>query len=73
MPSRTSTVRLSPRRLTVVIESALHELVQRCLTSVAERGMPEVVAESDGLGQDFVEAQRLRDRPRDLGHFQHVR
>jgi hypothetical protein len=40
---------------------------------VAERRVPEVVRERDGLGQVLVGRQRARDRARDLRHFQRVR
>ena len=33
----------------------------------------QIVAEADGFGEDFVEAQRLGDRAADLRHFEHVR
>ena len=71
-PSFSSTLD-DAHRLAVVIEAALHELVERRFAGVAERGVAEVVTESDGLGEHFVEAQRLRDRARDLRHFQHMR
>jgi hypothetical protein len=60
-------------RLPVVIEAALHELVERRFAGVSECGVAEVVAESDGLGENLVEAQRLRDRARDLRDFEHMR
>src|SRR5438132_11147924 len=34
--------------------------------------MPEVVAEADGFGEDFIEAKRLGDRARDLRDLEHV-
>ena len=60
-------------RLAVMIEAALDQLVQRRFAGVAERGVSEVVAEADGLGEDFVEAQRLGNGARDLRHLEHVR
>src|SRR4029077_18133627 len=59
-------------RLSIVIESAFHELVQRGLSRVPESRVPEVWTEADGLGEDLVEAKRLRNRPPDLRHFQDV-
>src|SRR3954454_15378692 len=35
--------------------------------------MAEVMTESDGFGENFVEAQRLRDRARDLRHLEDMR
>ena len=83
MPLRTSQVRFSPRAvalehvddaqaLLVVVEPARHELAQDALAGVAERRVAEVVAERDGLGQLFVQAQHLGDGPRDLRHLEGV-
>ena len=89
MPSRVSKVRFSPRklgvallelvddaqRLQVVLEAAVvaHAVVQRVLAGVAERRVAEVVRQADGLGQRLVEAQRARDRARDLRDLERVR
>src|SRR5438067_1040495 len=43
------------------------------LAGMAERRMSEVVAERNRFGQLFVQAQHLRDRPRDLRHLERVR
>ena len=45
---------------------------QRLLAGVPEGGVPQVVAQRDGLGQILVEPQRAGDGARDLGHFQRV-
>src|SRR5436305_4732292 len=60
-------------RLAVVIEAALHQFVQRRFAGMAKCGVAEVVTESDGLGEHFVEAQRLRNRARDLRYLEHMR
>src|SRR6266571_3650683 len=60
-------------RLPIVIEATLYKLVQRRFARVSECRVAEVVAEADGFGEDFVEEERLRDRARDLRHFQNVR
>ena len=56
-------------RLPVVIESAVHQLIQRGFAGMPERRMTEVVAQPDGFGEDFVEAKRFGDRTRDLRHL----
>ena len=57
----------------VVVTKVLQTAAGRMIFArVTEGGVAEVVPEADGLGQDFVEAQRLRDRARDLRHLQHV-
>ncbi len=63
------------QRLQVVLEAAVvaHAVVQRVLAGVAERRVPEVVREADGLGQRLVQAQRAGDGARDLRHFHRVR
>src|SRR6202000_179195 len=60
-------------RLPGVIETALHEFVERRFAGVPERRVSEVVTKPDRLGEDFVETKRFRDRARDLRHFQHMR
>ena len=61
------------RRLLVVAEAGLEERVERCLARVPERGMPEVVAEPDRLGEIFVQLQRAGDHARDPARFERVR
>ena len=56
-----------------VVEAVGQELAQRLLAGVAERGVAEVVAQGDGLGQVLVEAEGLGDRPGDLGDLEAVR
>ena len=84
MPSRTSHVRLSPRRsllehvddaqaLLVVVEAARDERAEHALAGMAERRVPQVVAERDRLGQLLVQAEHLGDRARDLRHLERVR
>ena len=51
------------QRLQVVLEAAVfaHAFVERVLAGVAERRVPEVVREADGLGQRFIDvAARAR-------------
>ena len=59
--------------LLVVLETARHEGGHDALAMVPERGVAQVVAEGDGLGQVFVERERLGDGPRDLRHLEGVR
>ena len=84
MPSRTSQVRFRPaavvlehvddaQALLVVVEPARHQRVEDALAGVAERRVPEVVAERDGLGQLLVQPQHLGDGPGDLRHLERVR
>ena len=68
--SRTSTI---AQALLVMTEPAGHQRVEHALTGVAERRVPEVVAERNGLGQFLVQLQHLRDGPRDLRHLERVR
>ena len=64
------------QRVLVVPEAAAEALaqdaVERRLARVAERRMPEVVAEPDRLGQILVQAQRPRDAARDPGRLERV-
>src|SRR5438105_3694188 len=55
-----------------MIEAALHEFVERSFAGMAKCGVPEVVAEADGFGENLVETQGLSDRPADLRYFEHV-
>ena len=84
MPSRTSHVRLSPcavvlehvddaQALLVVVEAARHQRVDDALAGVAERRVPEIVAERDRFGQLLVQPQHLGDRARDLRDLERVR
>ena len=87
IPSRTSTVRLSPapvlledvdqaQRLLVVAEMASESLledgVERLLTRVPERRVPEVVPEGDRLGQVLVQPERAGDDARDPRRLERV-
>ena len=64
--------------LVVVLEAAglgvalAQQAVEHVLAGVAERRVPEVVAEGDRLGQVLVEAQRAGDAARDLRHLDRV-
>ena len=51
---------------------ALDELAQRFLAGVAERGVTDVVAQADRLGEGLVEAEAVGDRPTDLGDLEGV-
>ena len=59
--------------LLVVVEPAGDEIVEHALSGVAERRMPEVVAERNRLGEVFVQLQDLGDAPGDLRHLERVR
>ena len=54
-------------------EAARQDRVQTFFAGVTERGVAQVVPESDGLGQVFVEAQGARHRPGDLRDLEGVR
>src|SRR5208337_5309680 len=58
------------QRLQIVLESAEvpHAFVERILAGVSERGVPEIVGETDRFGQHFVELERARDGAGDLRH-----
>ena len=60
--------------LAVVVEPAvrLHQPREHALARVAERRMAEVVREHDRLGELLVQAQRARDRARDLAGLDRV-
>ena len=66
-----------PGALLVVLEAAgaqsREHLVDDPLPGMAERGVPQVVPQGDGLGQVLVEPERPRDRAGDAGHLQRVR
>ena len=63
------------QRLQVVLEPAvlLHALVQRVLSGVAERRVPEVVRQGDRLDEVFVDAELPGDRATDLRDLERVR
>ncbi len=54
-------------------EALTQAAVEHLLADVPERRMPEVVAESDRLGQVLVQSQRARDRARDRRDLERVR
>ena len=62
------------QRVRVMIEAPRpgHRGVQRILAGMAERRMAEIVREGERLGEILVEAERARDRPRDLRDLQAV-
>jgi hypothetical protein len=62
-----------PQALLVVVEAAGNQIVQHALAGMPERGVPEIVAERDGLGQFLVQPQHLRDAARDLRDLERVR
>ena len=49
------------------------DLVERLFARVAERRVPEIVAEPDRLDEILVQAQRPRDAARDPGRLERVR
>ena len=59
--------------LLVVVEAAGDEIVEDALAGVAERRVPEIVPERDGLGQLLVEPQHLGDAARNLRDLERVR
>ena len=84
MPSRTSHVRFRPcaivlehiddaQALLVVVEAARHQAAQHPLAGMAERRVAEIVTKRDRFGELFVQPQHLRDRARNLRHFERVR
>jgi hypothetical protein len=46
--------------------------IERTLSGMTERRMTEVMRESKGFGQVFIEAELPREGPRDLRNFQTV-
>src|SRR5947209_16320556 len=66
-----------PQRMLVVAKAhavpVLEAAVEDLLADMSERGVPEVVAERDRLGQVLVERERARDGARDAGGLQSVR
>ena len=61
-----------PQTVDIMLETAGMQLVQGGLAGVPERGVAQVVAQRDGLGQRLVETQRSRNGAGDLGDLQHV-
>src|SRR5689334_11559518 len=59
--------------LFVVLEAARHERLEHAFAGVAERRVPEIVAERDGFRELLVQAEHLRDAARNLRHFERVR
>ena len=55
--------------LVIISAMRLHEAVQRGLAHVPERGMAQVVRQTDRLGQVLVAGQRARQRATDLGYL----
>ena len=60
------------KALLVVPEGATEEGRERLLAQVPERGMPQIVAQRDGLGQILVQPQGPGGRPGDLGHLERM-
>src|SRR5210317_10243 len=63
-----------PQRLKIMFEPPVFPgaLVQCILARMAERGMTQIVRETDCFGQRLIEMQLARDRTRDLGHLERV-
>ncbi len=59
-----------PQALLVVGKAPGHHLPQRLFSGVAEGGVPQVMAQGDGLGQVLVEPQAPGHRAGDLGDLQ---
>ena len=59
--------------LLVVVEASGHQAIDDPLARVTEWRVSEIVAERDGFGELFVQAQHLGDRARDLRHLEGVR
>ena len=84
MPSRTSHVRFRPvpvvlevvdhpQALLAVTERPTQERGERLLAQMAERRVPQVVSERDGLGQVLVQAERAGDGAGDVRDVERVR
>ncbi len=60
--------------LGIVIETALRgeARIERALAGMAERRMAEIMGQRAGFREILVEAERPRQRARDLGHFEGV-
>src|ERR1039458_5145998 len=64
-----------PEGVQVVVESlaeARHLAIQRFLSGVRERGVPNVVRQSQGFGEILVQTQDVGQGARDLRHFDGV-
>ena len=61
-----------PQGLLVVLEAPGHDLAQQPLPRVPEGGVPQVVAQGDGLGEVLVEAQAPGDGAGDAADLQGV-
>jgi uncharacterized protein YgbK (DUF1537 family) len=74
---QTSSVLLQNRyntdALLIVAKSKRTDTVERPLTGMTERRMPEIVPEADRFGQVFVEKKRSRNGTGDLRNFERVR
>ena len=60
--------------LAVVFKPAVgfHEIVERIFALVAEGGMPEVMGQSNGFGEVFIETEGPGDIARDGRHLNGV-
>src|SRR5262245_13756525 len=58
--------------LLVVIETARHQSVDDALAGVAERRVPQVVAECNGFRQFFMKAENLRDGSGNLRYLERM-
>ncbi len=63
----------NPKALGVVTEAAGHQPIDHAFPGMAERRMPQVVAERDGFRQLLVQTQNFRDTPRNLRDLEGVR
>jgi hypothetical protein len=61
-----------PQALEVMAETPRANLVKGLLSRVAERSVPQVVAQGDGFGQILVQRQGFGHSPGNLGHLQGV-
>ena len=61
-----------PQALVVMAEALGVELVQHRFPGVAEGGVPEIMAQGDGLGEMAVEAQGHGNGPGDLAYLEHM-
>ncbi len=62
-----------PQALLVVAEALRTDLIECALSCMAEGRVPQVMAERNRFGKILVEAERPRNRPRDLRDFERVR
>src|ERR1035438_10922229 len=54
------------------LAEARHLAIQRFLSGMGERGVPDVVGQSQGFGEILVESQDVGQGARDLRHFDGV-